>query len=165
MKSLIKTLLRESLDINKILDKISVYGINSLTPHEKAILDSSATGKKVVSPEKQAMSWLKANFTNLEPDTYNKNTYKGKAYGFEYSDKTGEPIIYVEMVKEASQGYEPSMEVRINSIIFDKLINEFGLTNVNTDLLLKKWLNKHFLGKLSKFISIFDKFTIKPFKT
>ncbi len=170
MKTLIKKLVRESLEIHenegidRILDKISAYGINSLTPHEKAILDSSSTGEKVVSPEKQAVRWLRQNFGQLNVDIFKKSGYGDDIYGFEFTTDDDEPIMYLEAMKDTKEGGEPLTNIRLVSKVFDKLINEFGLTNVQTDEVIKKWLTKQYLGKLGKHFDIFSRFTIRPFR-
>jgi len=65
-----KQLLEDMEVVNRILDKISSEGINSLTPYEKKYLEAHSQGNKLPSPDKITWNWEKARITSEDDEGF-----------------------------------------------------------------------------------------------
>jgi hypothetical protein len=122
-------------EINKILDKISSRGIDSLSTYEKDLLDRASAGEEIrpQRTQRDATQWLDDNFFNLE-QSQKSDFICGKKVSWTtyYVVKTNESVFTIHK--------GDAHKVVFEDVVWDKLSEYFGLNDGEIENLLSLWL-------------------------
>lgn len=139
IKRIIKESERDDL-LNQILDKISEYGMDSLTSYEKSLLDKLSKEEKTVPNKKEeSFDFLNKRYSNLTPQTYQSDKIGKKVLGVKYFDKNGDMIFDLEVEAEVLGIQKPANTLYTSESIYNDLRNNFDMSDSEIEETVKEW--------------------------
>lgn len=135
----------ESKVVDGILDKIKTQGMGSLTPHEKDVLDRSSKDEYPYSTiREEVMSYLDDVMLGGEKVESERKSFGSVLHFVSFKDRNGEQVAELELRKETGTGRSIDVnKMFISSVILNRIRNYYGLSEEETDDVLRFWFNKY----------------------
>jgi len=151
LRNIIRKNLKESYQqeiLDLILDKISKFGVNSLNPHEKKVLDDMSKNNKTLnSDEDLIFHFLDFNIGKLKAQTYFFDKLAKKTSGINYFNKKGEHIFDLEVESEVLGIKKKPNFLYVNKMVFDLINENFTISENDIYKIIGLWFEKETLIK------------------
>lgn len=152
----VRKILKESFHqdyLNSILDKISQYGIENISPYERQSLDNIHKNKVINSKSELIFDFLDFNLSNLKEDSYYSDKMAKKVSGIRYY--TNELQFDLEVESEVL-GIRKKINTLYVNVELDKLLTkEFNLNEIESKTIIKLWFENHTKIKVSSISYLF----------
>lgn len=154
LRKLVRELIKESYSqelLDMILDKVSQYGIESLTKHEKEILDNISTQKKEYKNDLDLIfDFLTSKLGVLKGESYSFDKLAKKVDGIRYFDKHNDLAFDLEVSAEVLGIKKPYNTLYADQAIFELIHENFTISDEDAEKAIKLWFEKETDNKVSK---------------
>jgi hypothetical protein len=146
LRNIIRKRLKESYQqeiLDLVLDKISKYGVNSLNPHEKKILDDMSKNEKTINSDKDLLfHFLDFNIGKLKAQTYFFDKLAKKTSGINYFNKNKEHVFDLEIESEVLGVKKKPNFLYVNKNILDLIDKNFTIKEEDIYKIIGLWFEK-----------------------